>query len=398
MFEKIVALPADPILGLNQSFHQDKNPNKINLSVGVYQDAQGHTPVFTAVKKAERQLLEKQKSKAYIAQAGDAVFLDKISRLLLGDSLIDELGDRVVAVATPGGCGALRMTAELLVQTYKDTRVWVSDPTWANHYPLLESAGLNLSTYAYYDQQKNGIDFAAMLDCLQRIPAGDVVLLHGSCHNPTGADISKSQWDQVIEVMQQRNLVPFIDMAYQGFGDGLIDDAYGVRLAVEKLPEVLICDSCSKNFGLYRERTGAVIVVTESAKQSLAAKSYIMSAARRSYSMSPYHGSGIVGHLLSAPDLTKEWQEELENIRNRMDRVRIGLAEGLNEAQSKMDFSFVARSKGMFCFLGITRQQVLQLRSEHGLYLLESTRINVAGLSQGNLPVVVERVADALND
>lgn len=398
MFEKIVALPADPILGLNQSFHQDDNPNKINLSVGVYQDAQGKTPVFAAIKTAEQQMLAEQQSKAYIAQAGDATFLDTISRLLLGDELVDELGDRLASVATPGGCGALRMAAELLVLTKSDTQVWVSDPTWANHYPLLESAGLKLSTYAYYDKQTNSVDFQAMLDSLQQIPEGDLVLLHGSCHNPTGADLSKSQWDQVIEVMAQRKLIPFIDVAYQGFGDGLVDDAYGVRKAVTFLPEVLICNSCSKNFGLYRERTGAVMVVTETAKQSNAARSFIMSSARRSYSMSPYHGCGVVGHLLSNEELTDQWKTELESIRNRMDRVRVGLAEGLNEAQSKLDFSFVARSKGMFCFLGITKEQVLQLRAEHGLYLLESTRINVAGLSQGNLPVVIEQVAQVLND
>lgn len=396
MFENIATLPADPILGLNQAFHQDDNPNKINLSVGVYQDALGQTPIFTAVKKAEQELLAEQRSKSYIAQAGDPIFLDKISRLLLGDALIDELGGRVAAVATPGGCGALRMAAELLMQANSKARVWVSDPTWANHYPLLESAGLRLSTYAYYHHQTHGVDFQAMLDSLQQIPSGDVVLLHGSCHNPTGADILPEQWDQIIEVMAQRKLLPLIDVAYQGFGDGLQEDAYGVRRAVEKLPEVLICDSCSKNFGLYRERTGAVIVVTATDKQTNAAKTQIMSAARRSYSMSPYHGAGLVGHLLSDADLTEEWMTELESVRNRMNRVRVGLAEGLNEAQSVIDFSFIAQSKGMFCFLGITREQVLRLRSEYGLYLLESTRFNVAGLSQGNLPLVVERVAKVI--
>jgi len=397
MFEKIEALPADPILGLNQTFHQDENPNKINLSVGVYQNAQGQTPIFSAVKKAEEKLLSDQVSKAYIAQAGDALFLDKISRLLLGDELVDQLDDRIAIVATPGGCGALRMGAELLIQANIKAQVWVSDPTWANHYPLLESAGLKLSTYSYYDRETNSVNFQSMLDSLQKIPEGDVVLLHGSCHNPTGADLSNNEWDQIIEILAQRKLLPFIDVAYQGFGDGLIEDSYGVRKAVEKLPEVLISNSCSKNFGLYRERTGAVIVVTETSKQSNAARSHIMSAARRSYSMSPYHGCGIVGQLLSNSALVDEWKSELEDIRNRMDKLRAGLAEGLNQAQSKIDFSFVARSNGMFCFLGITRDQVLHLRSEYGLYLLESTRINVAGLSEANLSEVVDRVSQVLN-
>lgn len=396
MFEKIEALPADPILGLNQTFHQDDNPNKINLSVGVYQNALGQTPIFTAVKKAEQQLLSLQTSKAYIAQAGDAAFLDKISRLLIGDELVDQLGDRIATVATPGGCGALRMGSELLMQANSNATVWVSDPTWANHYPLLESAGLKLSTYRYYDKQTHAVDFQAMLDSLQQIPQGDVVLLHGSCHNPTGADITAQQWDQVIEVMAQRQLLPFIDVAYQGFGDGLLEDSYGVRKAIQVLPEVLISNSCSKNFGLYRERTGAVIVVTESAKQSNAARSHVMSAARRSYSMSPYHGCGVVGHLLSDEALVAEWKSELDKVRNRMDKLRIGLAEGLNQAQSKIDFSFVANSNGMFCFLGITREEVLRLRAEHGLYLLESTRINVAGLSEENLSEVVDRVSQVI--
>ncbi len=398
MFEHIEALPADPILGLNQSFHQDNNPQKINLSVGVYQNANGDTPIFSAVKKAERQLLKKQASKAYIAQAGDAVFLDKITRLLLGDTLVGELGDRISSVATPGGCGALRMSAELLIQANKDARVWVSDPTWANHYPLLESAGLKLSKYSYYDSKSHGINFQSMLDSLMQIPEGDVVLLHGSCHNPTGADLSPEQWDQVIDLLAKQKLTGFFDVAYQGFGDGLIEDAYSVRRAIEKLPEVLICNSCSKNFGLYRERTGAAIVVTQSAKQTNAAKSHIMSAARRSYSMSPYHGTGIVAELLSDESLKNEWQDELESVRNRMNRVRVDLAEGLNSAQTQLDFGFVAQSKGMFCFLGISRDQVLKLRSKYGLYLLESTRINVAGLSQANLEIVVDQVASVLND
>lgn len=397
MFENIETLPADPILGLSQSFQQDPNPKKINLSVGVYQDANGHTPVFEAVKKAEKQMLAKQSSKAYIAQAGDAVYLEKITRLMTSDSLYEQLGDRLASVSTPGGCGALRMSAELLMQSNSKAQVWVSNPTWANHYPLLESAGLKLKSYSYYDPQTHRVDFQAMLDSFSQIPEGDVVLLHGSCHNPTGADITHEQWDQITEIMDERGLLPFIDVAYQGFGDGLDEDAYGVRKVLEKLPEALICVSCSKNFGLYRERTGAVMVLTQSDKQTNAAKSHIMSAARRSYSMSPYHGTGLVAEILSDDELTKEWKSQLEAVRNRMNRVRQGLAEGLNEAQSKIDFSFVGDSNGMFCYLGITRDQVLKLRSEYGLYLLESTRINVAGLSQGNLPEVVDRVAKVLN-
>lgn len=396
MFESLSTLPADPILGLGQSFKQDTNPDKISLSVGVYQDESGSTPIFTAVKKAEQQLIGLQKSKAYIAQAGDERFLRGISTLMLGEELIDSLGNRMSAVMTPGGCGALRVSAEMLVAASSSARLWVSDPTWGNHYPLLQSAGLELKEYRYYDTEIKGINFQAMLDDLAQIPSGDSVLLHGCCHNPTGADLTPDQWDQVIALLAERELLPFFDVAYQGFGDGLEADAYSVRQAVKLLPEVLIACSCSKNFGLYRERTGAAIIVSQSAQATNAANSHILSAARRSYSMSPYHGGGIAGLVMSDPELKLEWMDELELVRNRMNRLRVELAQGLNQAQSKIDFSFVARSKGMFCFLGISREQVLELRAEYAIYLLESTRINVAGLSDANLSTIIERVAQVV--
>lgn len=396
MFEQLKTLPADPILGLNQTFKQDANTDKINLSVGVYQNAKGATPIFTAVKKAEQELLNSQTTKAYAPQAGDPAFIEHISSLLLGDDLVRDLGDRVAAVMTPGGCGALRMSAELLMQSNANTTVWVSNPTWANHFPLLQSAGLTLKTYDYYSAETHSVDFAAMVTSLNAIPKGDVVLLHGCCHNPTGADLTQPQWDSVIDILAERELVPFIDVAYQGFGDSLIDDAYGLRQAAARLPEVLVASSCSKNFGIYRERTGAAMVITATAAQTAAAKSQILSAARCSYSMPPSHGGSVVGHLLSSESLTLEWKAELEQVRTRMNTLRQGLANGLNDAQSKIDFSFVAESKGMFCYLGITQKEVLTLRSEFGIYLLESTRINVAGLSEQNLSVIVERVADVI--
>jgi len=366
------------------------------LSVGVYQNAKGSTPIFSAVKKAEQQLLSQQSTKAYAPQAGDPAFIEHITALLLGDELIEKLGDRVATIMTPGGCGALRMNAELLVQSNPDACVWVSNPTWANHFPLLQSAGLTLKTYDYYSAETRGVDFPAMLESLSKIPKGDVVLLHGCCHNPTGADLTQDQWDSVVDILAERELLPFIDVAYQGFGDSLIDDAYGLRRAAGRLPEVLVASSCSKNFGVYRERAGAATVISATPSQTAAARSHILSAARRCYSMSPSHGGSIVGHLLSSDELTNEWKIELEQVRRRMNSLRLGLAEGLNATQSKIDFGFVAQSKGMFCFLGIPQADVLTLRSEFGIYLLESTRINVAGLSEQNLPVIVERVADVI--
>jgi len=396
MFEHIEQLPPDPILGLNQTFQKDPNPDKINLSVGVYQNAQGLTPIFSAVKKAEAQLLAAQQTKSYAPQAGDPAFIDTIGRLLLGDELVDKLGDRFATVMTPGGCGALRMTAELLVQARPNAALWVSTPTWANHYPLLSSAGLSLKEYDYYSASLRGVDFDAMKASLNQIPSGDMVLLHGCCHNPTGADLTPEQWREVLAILGERELLPFFDIAYQGFGDGLDEDAYAIRLAAETLPELVVANSCSKNFGLYRERTGAAMVISKAERDTKAAHSQILSAARRSYSMSPYHGGGIVGYLLNSEQLTTEWKTELDQVRSRMNNLREQLAQQLNDAQNAINFDFLAQSKGMFCFLGIERDQVLTLRSEFGIYLLESTRINVAGLSEQNLPVIVKHVSDVI--
>lgn len=396
MFKDLSILPADPILGLNQQFHQDSNPDKINLSVGVYQNSDGNTPIFTAVKSAEKKLFELEKTKSYIAQAGDADFLSGKIDMILGTELASSMSDRVGAVMTPGGCGALRMLAELLVDSNKSKRVWVSDPTWANHFPLLQSAGLELHEYSYYDASINGVYFDAMLKSLEQIPEGDTVLLHGCCHNPTGTDITHEQWDQIIALLKTRNLLPFIDVAYQGFGLGLEEDAYGIRLAAKELPEVIISSSCSKNLGLYRERIGAALVICENQHSRDAAVSHILTAARRSYSMSPYHGGGIAGLIFKDQELNKEWKQELEEIRLRMNQLREQLANGLNDAQSKMNFDFVAQSSGMFCYLGIGKEAVRTLRSEFGIYLLDSTRINVAGLSEHNLPTIIDRVANVI--
>ena len=396
MFESLSTLPADPILGLNQEFQQDENPNKINLSIGVYQDESGQTPIFSAVKKAEQKLIDLQSTKSYAPQIGDPAFVKLSTELLLGSELVKARNDEIATVMTPGGCGALRMGGELINSARPGAKVWVSTPTWANHFPLLESAGLNLVHYSYYDTKANKIDFAAMMASLEAAQEGDVVLLHGCCHNPTGADISPQEWDAVIDLLQRKNLLPFIDVAYQGFGHGLDADAYGVRQAVSKLPEVLISSSCSKNFGLYRERTGSLIMVTEAQPSTVAARSHVLAAARRSYSMSPYHGGGIVGVLLSDPDLTREWKHELDQVRQHMHALRNSLAEGLNQAQDVMNFDFVSDSNGMFCFLGIPREMVLELRSQYGIYLLESTRMNIAGLSDQNLPVIIERVSGLL--
>ncbi len=393
MFENLSTLPADPILGLMTTFHQEKNPEKINLSVGVYQDASGQTPIFSAVKKAEQQLIDNQCTKVYAPQKGDPIFIERILELLLGRSLAKQYRYRTTTVMTPGGSGALSMGAALLKQAKGKSTIWLSDPTWGNHYPLLESAGLEIKSYPYYDEDTKGVKFDEMMNVLRKIPEGDAVLLHSSCHNPTGVDLTTQQWNELIVVLSKRNLVPFFDVAYQGFGDGLSEDCYGLRLAVSELPEVLIASSCSKSFGLYRERVGAITVLAQSALQAQAIESHILSAARRSYSMPPSHGGEIVGQLLNDTVLAEEWMAELEQITQRINSLRISLAQSLNESQSKVDFSFLANSKGMFCYLGIPKKDIISLRSEFGIYLLDSGRINVAGLSEANLSTVVDRIS-----
>jgi aspartate aminotransferase len=398
MFKDIAQLPADPILGLGMAFNQDQNPDKINLTVGVYQDDSGNTPVFSAIKKAEQSLLEKQKSKSYIAQAGDPLFLDGMTRMILGDELYSDVADRVAKVMSVGGSGALRMCGELLADKLQaGSKLWVGDPTWANHFPILQGAGLVLEKFPYYDMQANQIDFEKMLAALKEIPEGDVILLHGCCHNPTGADLTETQWDQVLDIIKQRKITPFIDVAYLGFGQGLDEDAYSLRQAVKLCPEVLIAASCSKNFGVYRERAGLALVVTETAQQSVAVQSHLMANARRVYSMPPYHGAAVVGELLANDELTNEWRSELNLIRQRMHTMRKELASGLNRAQQTIDFSFIAQSNGMFCYLGIPAEHVVRLREEYSIYMLESTRINIAGLSLSNMPVVVKRVVEMIN-
>lgn len=396
MFEKLIQLPADPILGLITTFNEDSHVNKINLSVGVYQDSSGNTPIFSAIKKAEAALFELEQTKVYAPQAGDPTFVKSMSSMLLGDNLIADLGDRVTTVMTPGGCGALHLAAKLISQGSPNAKVWVSTPTWGNHFPLLESSGVTLEEYAYYDQSTRSVNFQAMLDSLSQIPQGDAVLLHGCCHNPTGADLTPEQWDQLIDLFKQQQLVPFIDVAYQGFGDGLEQDAYGIRQAAAQLPEVIVASSCSKNFGVYRERVGAITVITESATQTQAANSQLLAAARCVYSMPPSHGGAVVGHLLADDALKTEWQSELEQIRLRINTLRLMLMQGLNDKQSHIDFSFLSQSKGMFCYLGILKDDILRLRAEFGIYLLESGRINIAGLSEHNIDVVIDRVSQVI--
>ncbi|WP_414830724.1 aromatic amino acid transaminase [Alteromonas sp. H39] len=396
MFEVLPQLAPDPILGLSAAYREDNNPDKIDLGVGVYKDEQGNTPILTSVAKAQKILLERETSKTYITPQGHQGYIDNMLALLLGDKSPVLMADRVAGVQAPGGCGALRILSELLVRCNDNAKVWVSDPTWANHIPLIGSAGLKIETYPYFDKDTASIRFDAMMEALKKVEKGDIVLLHGCCHNPTGADLTNAQWDAVLDIAKEREFLPFLDVAYLGFGDGLEDDAYGVRLLAENLPEVIIAASCSKNFGLYRERVGLAAIITEDSKTRQIAQGQIQSVARGIYSMPPSYGGALVDIILSDTSLRKEWESEVNAMRNRMQTLRAMLVEKLEENGADKDFSFVNQQKGMFSFLCITPEQVREMRDKHSVYFVDSSRVNIAGINQQNVGTLAKALVSVL--
>ncbi|RLA47725.1 MAG: aromatic amino acid aminotransferase [Gammaproteobacteria bacterium] len=393
MFQSLEALPADAILGLLADFVGDDNPDKVDLGVGVYKNESGHTPIMDAVKKAEAICHQVEQTKAYIGPAGVPEFNESIRKLIFGEDHPALRDNRVNTVLTPGGCGALRVGAEFLNHCADDITIWVSDPTWANHVPLLGNAGLKLVQYPYYDQHASKLRFDEMMSALTRTKAGDVVLLHGCCHNPCGADLDEQQWQAVTELAEKNGFLPFIDMAYQGFGRGLAEDAYGVRLMAERLPELLVASSCSKNFGLYRERVGSLSIVSAQQAHGQAAITHINNVVRGNYSMPPSHGGAIVATILQDAALRQNWVDELGAMRNRINSLRTLLVEKLAEAGAGKDFSFITQQFGMFSFLGISKDQVRQLRDDYGIYMVGSSRINIAGVSQTNVEYVAAAIA-----
>lgn len=396
MFETLDSLPADPILGLMKAFQADDNPDRIDLGVGVYKDDNGNTPVMRAVKQAEQRLFETQDTKRYVGPTGSAGFNQRVAELVLGAPLVESLGGRRVTVQTPGGCGGLRLAAEFIRRAAPRARVLVSDPTWANHIPLLGDAGLRIETYPYYDKHRHAVRFDAMMDSLEQAGPGDVVLLHGSCHNPCGADLDADQWQAVCDLALQRGFLPFIDLAYQGLGDGLEEDTAGVRLLAEKLPELVVVSSCSKNFGLYRERAGALTVTGRNDEQASISASQIASIARGIWSMPPDHGAAIVETILEDRTLKEIWLEELAEVRGRINDTRALFAGALERAGVHGDFSFITREKGMFSFLGISKEQVRTLVNQYSIYLVDSSRINVAGINSHNIDYLVQSLRAVL--
>jgi aspartate aminotransferase len=393
MLDTLDRLPEDPLLGVMAAFRRDTDPRKVDLGVGVYKTETGDTPIPAAIAIAMQRSAGTQKTKVYIGQGGNERFNQAMLELVLGADHAAVKDGRAVALQAPGGCGALRLGAELVRMARPEACVHLSDPTWVNHVPLLGNAGLKMAAYPYLDRTTGGVKVPAMLAYLETLPAGDVVLLHGCCHNPSGADLAHADWDAVAEVLARRGLVPFVDIAYQGLGDGLDADAYGARRLVAQLPEVIMAVSCSKNFGLYRERTGAVFVVSPSAERTGVAMSHLRKIARGSYSMPPDHGAELVALVYEDATLRAQWMAELESMRLRIAELRGLLVTGLHALRPEVDYRFVQRQKGMFSLLPLDGPRIQRLRDEYHLYMPGDGRINVAGISRRNVESVAQSLA-----
>ena len=395
MFDHLPVLPPDSILGLAAACRADANPNKVDLTIGIYMDETGLCPVFDAVKQAQRALIDEEVTKAYIPPQGDQAFVDGMTELVLGAERLAARKGVVAAIQTPGGCGAVRLGAEVLKASNSGGKVWISDPTWPVHIPLIGSVGLELTEYRYYDPLTHGVNFDAMLEDLKGAQKGDIVLFHGCCHNPSGADLNAEQWKVMAQMAAEQGFTPMVDLAYQGFGDGLEQDVHGLRALIDNTPEVVVAASCSKNMGLYRERTGLVIFICKDERAAEATASQAKSAARRIYSMPPAHGAIIAGRILSDPTLRSNWEAELSAMCGRINTLRADFRDRLQVATGR-DFSFIANEKGMFSFLGLSKEQAQRVRTERGLYMLDSSRINVASLNNRNIDKVVEAVVSVL--
>lgn len=397
MFENLKPVAGDPILGLMAAYRADSREHKIDLGVGVYQDDSGRTPVMKSVKLAEARLMELENTKAYQGIAGDAGYNQLMMALLFGNDHSILTSNRLVTLQAPGGSGSLRVGAEVIQRARPDAKLWVGLPTWPNHIPLMGSAGFEIKEYPYYDKSTHSINIEAMMGTLNKVPAGDVVLLHGCCHNPTGADLQPEHWDKIADIALERGFIPFIDIAYQGLGQSLDADAYGLRMMAKRLPELLVASSCSKNFGLYRERTGSITMIAESAEQAKIVSAQSMSTARQIYSMPPAHGALLVSLILGDDQLRANWQTELEEVRLRIKSMRTLLTNGINNNAAGMDFSHIKQQQGMFSFLGITSDQLNRLREEFAIYIVGSTRVNLAGINSTNIDYLTKSIKTVLD-
>jgi aromatic-amino-acid transaminase len=393
MFEKITAAAADPILGLNDEYNADPRTNKINLGVGVYKDFAGNTPVLASVKKAEARLLENEKTKSYLSISGTADYALAVQKLLFGADSQIIADKRAHTAQAPGGTGGLRIAAELIRRQLGDVTVWVSDPTWANHIGIFEAAGLKIAHYGYYDSKAKDIDFDRVLSDLENAKAGDVLLVHGCCHNPTGIDPDKAQWIELAKRCANKGLLPLFDFAYQGFARGIQEDAEGLRIFTEHCDEILIASSFSKNFGIYNERTGAFTVVAKTAEVANTVFSQMKSIIRVIYSNPPAHGGAVVTTILTDEKLRAEWEAEVDAMRTRIHAMRKLFVATLKQKGVKIDFSFIERQNGMFSFSGLTTEQVIKMREDSAVYAVNSGRFNVAAMTEGNMDALCEAIA-----
>ncbi|HEY2409598.1 MAG TPA: amino acid aminotransferase [Polyangiaceae bacterium] len=395
-FAHVTLAPADPILGLTDAFNADANPKKVNLGVGVYQNASGKIPVLEVVREAEKRWYEKEDSKGYLPIDGAVAYTKEVQKLLFGEGspLIGER--KVVTAQALGGTGALKLGADFLRRFLPESGLWISAPSWENHRAVFETAGFKVSEYPYYDAKSYGLDFAGMQSALRELPARSIVVLHACCHNPTGVDLDAGQWAEVVRIVKSRDLVPFIDFAYQGFGDGIVEDALALRAFASESVPCLIASSFSKSFSLYRERVGAITFVTGDADESARVTSQLKRVIRTNYSNPASHGGQIAALILGDPELRKKWEAELGEMRERIRSMRTRFVDLLAEKGASRDFSFVARQKGMFSYSGLDLERVRRLRSEFGLYIVDSGRICVAALNDKNLDYVTDAIAKVL--
>lgn len=392
MLANLKPQPADKILMLMQMFRDDPRSDKIDLGVGVYRNAEGVTPVMRAVKAAEKKLWEAETTKAYTGLAGDPAFGEALSDLILGGAVAK---DRLAFAAQPGGTGAVRQALELVKMAAPGATVWLSSPTWPNHNSIVKYLGLPTRDYRYFDEATRGVDFDGMMADLARVQAGDVVLLHGCCHNPTGANPDLGQWAEIADLLVAKGANALVDLAYQGFGDGLGADAAPTRLLAQRLPELLIAASCSKNFGIYRERTGLLLAVTPDAAAQKLAQANLAFLNRQNFSFPPDHGARLVTMILTDPDLRADWEAELEETRLGMLKLREQLADALRRAAGSDRFGFIAAHRGMFSRIGASPEQVERMRADHGIYMVGDSRLNIAGLNATTVPILARAIVEA---
>lgn len=396
LFAAVEMAPRDPILGLNEQFNADTNPAKVNLGVGVYTDENGKLPLLACVKAAEQQLIEASRARGYLPIDGIAAYDKAVQGLVFGEASPLVAAGRVATVQALGGTGGLKVGADFLKRVNPSAKVLISDPSWENHRALFTNAGFTVETYPYYDADKRGVNFEAMLACLNSAAAGTVVVLHACCHNPTGYDISAAQWEQVIAAVKSRNLVAFLDMAYQGFGDGIAEDGAVIAQFVAADIDFFVSTSFSKSFSLYGERVGALSVVCSSKEETARVLSQLKIAIRTNYSNPPTHGAQVVATVLTTPALRAQWEQELAGMRNRIKAMRGALVEQLKAAGVTADMSFITTQRGMFSYSGLSKPQMERLRNEFGVYGVDSGRICVAALNEKNIRYVTESIAKVL--